>query len=216
MKNRKLNIIEDLTIRKEHYSLANKLCEKIFEENKLPIQKMVIAIGGESGSGKSTTAFCLQKELTERGLNCVVLHMDSYFKLAPKDNHQNRLQSLDNVGPHEVNMSILNEHITAFKKWTNFIEVPIVNYKENSLSHKKLDLSDSQVLIVEGVYTFLLENLDQKIFIDRTYLDSHQQRIERTRENYDPYVELVLKVEHKIVAPLINKASLVVDKNYDI
>ena len=124
--------------------------------------------------------------------------------------------SLENVGPQEVNMSNINEHISSFRKGVKSIQVPIVNYKKSSFTRHELKLTNVDVLIVEGVYSFLLENLDYKIFLKRTYVDSLNVRANRTREKYDPFVELVLAIEHDIVEPMIHEADFIVDKNNTI
>ncbi len=210
------NIEEEFNFKDEYYLLGKALCERIIDHTNHSFQKTVIVIGGESGCGKSTTAFCLEKELMAKGFNCTTVHMDSYFILPPKDNHQNRMESLNNVGPHELDMPLLNEHIIAFKSNKKNITIPVVNYRENIFSEKDLDLSNTEVLIIEGVYSFLLKNIDHKIFLSRTYRETFQNRIKRTREDYDPLIELVLEIEHKIVSPLIDKADFVIDKNYSI
>lgn len=211
-----MNISEELNIREEYYALGIELCDRILDNNMLDIGKIVIAVGGESGSGKSITAICLEKEFIKRGINCITLHMDSYYKLPPKDNHQNRLKSLDNVGAHELNMQLLDDQINAFREGHKSITVPVVNYVENSFSTKKIDLSQIRVLLIEGVYSFLVKNTDKKIFLSRSYHETFQNRIKRTREEYDPFVETVLEIEHKIVSPLIADADLVITKDYSI
>lgn len=210
------NINEELSFREEYYALGKELCDRILENSDLTSGKLVIAIGGESGSGKSTTAICLEKELIEKGIGCNTLHMDSYFNLPPNDNHQKRVVSLDNVGPHEVNISLLNDHIVSFLDGKKNITIPVVDYKANLFTKKVLDLTKLEILIVEGVYSFLLENLNHKIFLSRTYHDTHQNRIKRNRESYEPLIESVLEIEHKIVSPMLEEADLVIMKNYSI
>lgn len=209
-----LNINENLDIRDEYYVLGKKLHNRILELTKSPIEKLVIAIGGESGCGKSTTAVCLEKEFVDSGINSTTLHMDSYFKIPPKDNHQNRVKSLKNVGPHEVNIMLLNKQIEAFKNDDTNLEIPVVNYEENRFTTKRIDLSGVDVLIVEGVYSFLLDNIDHKIFLTRTYHDTYKNRRKRTRENYDPFIEQILEIEHNIVSPMIEDADLIIMQNY--
>jgi len=211
-----LNIVEELEIRSEYFDLARSLVEKLVAAGDLSAPKSIIAIGGESGSGKSTTAFCLENELKEKGINTITLHMDSYFKLPPRDNHEKRVQSLDNVGPKEVDLEKLNSHISAFKDAASFIEIPVVNYKDNNFSYNNTDVSEFQVMIVEGVYVFMLENIDAKISLIRTYKDTLASRMKRTRESYQPLVESILEIEHDIVSPAIATADYIIDKNYQI
>lgn len=208
------NIGEQLLIRDEYFVLARALYQQLSGVSNL--QKKVIAIGGESGCGKSTTAICLERELAKNGVPCSTLHMDSYFKLPPKDNHQNRVLSLENVGPQELNMELLNMHTRAFKDGVDSIVIPVVSYEENCFAEKELDLSNTQVLLVEGVYSFLLENVDRKIFLSRTYHDTKHNRLKRTREKHNPLTELILEIEHKIVAPQINEADYIINKDYSL
>lgn len=213
---RDLNIGEKLSFREEYFSLANELCEMILKNSELPLYRNVVAIGGESGCGKSTTAFCLEQKFNEKGIHAMTLHMDSYFHLPPKDNHQNRLENLENVGPHELNMELLNSHVEAFKIGNKVIEIPIVNYVENNFTMKVLNIENVNILIIEGVYAFLMKDLDHKIFLNRTYKDTFHNRKNRTRENYDPFVEVILEREHKFVLPMAKDADYIIDKNYSI
>lgn len=211
-----LNIVEELSIKSEYYDLAKDLCGKMQAANILTKSKLTIAIGGESGSGKSTTAYCLKKELDNQGVSSVILHMDSYFKLPPKDNHKQRIGSLGCVGPQEVDLKKLNEHLSSFRNNTKEIQVPIVSYEDNRFTSRKVNLNSIDVLIIEGVYSFMLENLDLKIFLERTYKDTFQNRIKRTRENHEPLIESILEIEHEIVRSMKINANYIIDKDYRI
>ena len=78
-------------------------------------QRRVIGVAGESGSGKSVTAEELARACNGVGLGTLVLNQDNYFFLPPRTNHEHRVESLENVGPHEVNMALLSSHISAFR-----------------------------------------------------------------------------------------------------
>lgn len=211
-----INIQEEIIIRDEYQMLSNEICQKILSKEVLPISKIILAIGGESGSGKTTTAICLEKALSGKGIDSTTIHMDSYFKLPPKENHLKRIEDLSHVGPQEIDMALLNHHLKTFKKGENSIRIPVLNYTMNLFTHETLDLSKIKVLIVEGVYSFLLEEVDHKIFMARSYKDTYQNRIARTRETYDPLVELILEIEHNIVSPLIRQSDFIINKDYSI
>ncbi len=182
----------------------------------IPMQNgFTISVAGESGSGKSTLALALQQVMEERGLKSVVLHMDDYFILPPATNHAEREKDINWVGSGEVKLELLQEHIQQFKMGEKVIHKPLVNYNENSIASEELDLTDVQVLIVEGTYTSLLET-DLRIFIDRTYLDTFEDRVKRARDPITPFVESVLAIEHKIIAGQAGFADIVLDKTFEI
>ncbi|MDQ1094977.1 MULTISPECIES: uridine kinase family protein [Chryseobacterium] len=193
---------EILEILKKHFLLAQK-------------HKIAVGIAGESGSGKSVTAFALQKVLHEMNIKSIVLQMDDYFKLPPRTNHENRLISLENIGPHEVNLKKLSENIDDFKKGVAIIEKPLVHYRENSIQTEVLETSECEVVIVEGTYILELEDFEYKIFIDRNYKDTYKNRMQRNRDEKSDFVEKVLDIEHHIIRNFKNNADLILDKNYN-
>lgn len=212
----KLNIVEELSIKNEYFDLAVDLHRRMESKNIFATPKLTISIGGESGSGKSTTAYCLKQELSNQGISSVILHMDSYFKLPPKDNHKQRIESLDHVGPQEVDLNKLNDHLSAFRNGSKEIHVPIVSYEDNTFTSRKINLDSVGVMIIEGVYSFLLENLGLNIFLERTYKDTFHNRVLRTRENHEPLIESILEIEHKIVRSMRVQSDYIIDKEYSI
>lgn len=178
------------------------------------LNKYVIVIGGESGSGKSVAAVCLQKLLHNENINSVIIHQDDYFFLPPKSNHQNRVKNIENVGTQEVNLMLLQQHIFDFKKNKESIEKPLVDYDNNTISTEIIEIKNAQVLILEGTYSLKLTHADLTIFMDRTYKETVLQRTERGREQFDEFIEKVLFIEHQIIRRTKEYAQLIVNKNY--
>lgn len=208
---------DNIELKDEYYSTAEALFNRL-EKVLTTTSKFVVAIGGESGSGKTVTALCLQELLEKNNYAAAVFHIDDYFFLPPQSNHQKRLESIENVGAHEVNFDLLNENIKAFKKGCEQLEKPLVNYAENSIASETVLLKDVSVLIVEGTYSFLVERADYKIFMSRNYIETKQSREARKRGNEasDPYNNIVLEVEHQLIHPLKEKANAIVDFNYKV
>ena len=73
-------------------------------------------------------------------------------------------------------------------------------------------------MIAEGAYTTLLKHVDTRVFIARNRLDTLAHRKKRNRGNdiSDPFIEEVLKTEHKIIAGHQQLADFVITKEYDV
>jgi uridine kinase len=206
-----------IELKEKHLATAKEITailKEKFSFNK--VKKIAIGIAGESGSGKSVTAFAIQKILEQEHLKSLVVQMDDYFKLPPKTNHENRLQSLENVGIHEVDLEMLSKNINDFKNGISEIEKPLVNYNENSISTEKVNTSDYDIMIVEGTYILELEGFDFKIFIDRNYKDTYENRMKRNRDEQSDFVEKVLEIEHQTIRKFKNNADLILGKNYEL
>ena len=207
---------EQLKISDSFYTLSNMLIGNI--ELKFPdfsTSRLVMGIGGESGSGKTVTATCLRDTLKSHHINAQVLHMDGYFHLPPADNHQQRLTGMEHVGPHEVNLALLDEHITAFRG-QGTVNVPLTDFHNNQFLYETVDFSSVSVLIVEGTYVLNLAELDYRVFIGRTYHQTFMDRMARGREGFDPFVEQVLEIEHSIIRKYADIADIIVNENFTI
>ncbi|MBK7219930.1 MAG: adenylyl-sulfate kinase [Saprospiraceae bacterium] len=174
-----------------------------------------LSIAGESGSGKSTLALALQHVLHENGQKAMVLHMDDYFKLPPASNHNKRIEDIAWVGPGEVHLDVLQNHLEAFKAGAPKIDKPLVFYAENEIKSETLEFTGTDVLLIEGTYTATLQ-VDLSIFINRTYLDTFADRVKRARDPITPFVEQVLEIEHEIIARQGEMANVIIDKNFEI
>jgi len=201
-----------------HLKTAALLFEEINKNQKLNSKQNKIAIGiaGESGCGKTITAFALQKFLEEKGIHSAVLQQDDYFILPPKTNHENRLKNIENVGLQEVNFEAIEKNFKDFKNNCSAITKPLVHYKENKISTEIIDLKKVNVLIIEGTYILNLKGLDFTVFIDRNYKDTYENRMLRNRDVQSDFVENVLEIEHQIIKTFKSKADVILDVNYQI
>lgn len=205
---------EELEIRNEYFILSESIVQTVMDSNGLPKTKMVISVCGESGSGKSVTAICLVKKLIENKIKAVMLNQDGFYHLPPKKNSLKRKTDISWVGPQEVNLKFMQEAINNFKDGEPKVKIGIVNYIENTIFESELDVSEVEILIVEGTFSFLLEGSDVKIFIDRTFKDTRSVRQARNREQYDPFVEKVLQIEHEFISGLKSMADMFISKDY--
>lgn len=208
-----------LIIEEHHYKAAKKIVEKIIEKIEANKSRYIITVAGESGSGKSETAKALADELEKHGIKSVILGQDDYFFLPPKSNDAKRREDSEWLGPHvEVNLDALENNLNDAINGSNEITKPLVDYKKNTIEREKISLIGIKVIIAEGTYTSLLKHVDTRIFIARNRLDTLEHRLKRNRggEAEDPFVEQVLKTEHKIIAGHIQLADFVITKNYEV
>ncbi len=209
-------IKESFQLKEEYFSLSLGIIDELKSKSILKKDKFIIGVCGESASGKSITAKCLQIELEKLNINSVILHQDNYYKYTPKENHKKRKADLKWVGFNEVNLNQMQVHVDQFLADQSGITLPVVDYVNNQFLDNKVSFQSVQVLIVEGVYSFLLSGFDYKIFMARTYLETQAKRQARTREVYDPFIEQVLKIENQLIQPLKEKADLIISKDYTI
>ena len=135
----------------------------------------------------------------------------------PRTNHNRRVDDINWVGTQEVNLKLLDEHMASFKdKLTVLLEKPLVIFKEDTITSERVDLSPFNVLIAEGTYTSLLTNIDYRVFIDRDYHDTMEDRRERGRETIDEFSEQVLKIEDRIISKHRSLAQFIVNKDFSV
>jgi len=205
---------ELIVLKPEYLNLGNSIFQYLSKKIELHRSKCIVAIAGESGSGKSVTAKSIQAVLDKNGIISVVLSMDNYFHLPPKKNHESRVSNIHQVGTQEVNLALLQSHINSFKQGWEFIEIPQTNYENDTIESKSISLKEIDVLLIEGTYVFDLENIDYLIFMEHTYKDTYLQRKHRNRDEMTSFIEEVLEIEHKIIREGKSKADILIDTHY--
>lgn len=179
--------------------------------------RICIAVGGESGCGKTSLTYALLKDIEEAtNLRGFIFHADDYFILPPKDNHNQRLEDISNVGTQEVQLELLDTHINEFKKGKSNLKKPLVIYDENVILEEHVNCLEYDFCLVEGTYVMLLEEPNYKLFMEINYHDTHDLRIKRARDIIDDFTEQVLEIEHQIVKKHRQMAALSIDKKYNI
>ena len=178
--------------------------------------KFIITIAGESGSGKSEIAAALSNLLLEKGVKSIILQQDDYFVYSPKTNARMRRKDVNHVGLSEVHLTLLDQNLHDIMVGKSEIDKPLVIFDDDIITEEKVKLEGTDVVIVEGTYTTTLKNVHQRIFIDRTYLDTRETRKLRSREEQDEFLERVLKIEHKIISSHKPQADIIVTSDYKV
>ena len=196
--------------------LTMSLAAMVIDRFRLPCDgRVVIAVAGESGSGKSTTSTSLGRELSAGGIPTGLIHQDDYFLRPPRTNHEYRLLDLRHVGPHEVNLELMQLHVEAFLAGRDGVEGPAVDHPANRFVTRQLDFAALQALIVEGTYVFRLRGIDARIFLDATHEDTKERRRARNRDIDAPVIDRILAIEHEIIAQQAQQADIVIDRDFE-
>ncbi len=210
----------DIIVLEEHHrAAARAIVPAILPAIRAKDGRYIVTVAGESGSGKSEVGRAIADELAENDIAAVLLGQDDYFKLPPKSNDARRRKDDSWLGPHvEVHLDLLEQNLVEAINGANQIVKPLIDYDENSVEDETVDLTGSKVVIAEGTYTSLLRNVDTKVFIARNRLDTleHRQKRNRGDEVGDPFIENVLKMEHKIIAGHKQLADFVITRDYDV
>ncbi len=201
---------DKLVITEYHLSNGRKIARACIDLIKKTDGIFTIAVAGESGSGKSETAATTAQELEKIGKRVLILGQDDYFALPPKSNSARRLEGIGWVGPGEVRLDLLDEHLAAAKRGDTSITKPLVHFEENMIDEEIVSLEGVNVVIAEGTYTSILKKIDFRAFIDRTYHDTLKHRKERARDQVEgEFIDRVLEIEHEIISAHKARADIV-------
>ncbi len=205
-----------LVIQEWHIKAGNKAAELILPMIEKSKGKFSITVAGESGSGKSEVAEVIAKSLAEHNIESVILQQDDYFVLPPKSNENKRRGDMDWVGANEVSLDLMDQNLKAIKSGATQINKPLVIFEEDRITEETMDIGDANVVIAEGTFTTTLNNIDCRVFIDKTFHETKKARLLRAREEQDEFLENVLKIEHKIISSHKRMADILIVGEYDV
>ncbi len=207
---------DKLIIKEKHYRAARQIVELVMPFIETSEMIYAMSVAGESGSGKSETAVAIKEELAKRSINTTILQQDDYFVLPPKTNDQHRRGNIKWVGKDEVNLELIDQHLTVLKQGGSELIKPLVVYADDTITTESLNVKDCFVVIAEGTYTTALVNIDCHVFIDLTYHQTKKSRLERAREEQDQFLEKVLEIEHKIISAHKEQADFIINEEFNV
>jgi uridine kinase len=162
------------------------------------------------------TARNLARALVDVGVTSDVLHQDNYFVRPPRANHAFRCLDLSHVGPHEVQLGVLAQHIDDFRAGRDDVAAPLVDYARDQFVQQRHYFGQLRLLIVEGTYALTLPGLDFRIFLEATHVETQERRRVRNRDLDEPVIDEILTIEHRIIAPQRLAADVIIDRDFRI
>lgn len=192
-------------------------------------ERLIVALGGESGAGKSEVAEYLRFALRKADLKAVTVPGDAFFKLPPAKNHAARIKAhedgrlKDYLGPAEVDLKKLESIIdTAKSRINNITHVPSDCRKLGARRYDSVpvNLDRYDVVLIDLTYSLTLRTADIRVFFESDY----KKRVEEVRSrnfSRDPdqdfdFMLQVLEIEHGIIQALRTKSDLIITTDYSV
>ena len=162
---------------------------------------VVIGIAGGTGSGKSTIADAIQKEVKQ---DITIITQDSYYKSFVSMSLQERSE-INYDHPQSLDNKLFIKHIRSLKKGVP-INMPTYNFEIHLRSENKIPKKPTKIIIVEGILLFenpkIRELLDIKIFVDTDPDIRILRRIERDIKERGRNLESIIDQYRATVRPM--------------
>jgi uridine kinase len=205
-----------LLITDKHRAAAKMIADHILKNRK---QRMIVAISGESGSGKTELAHAIAKLMRREGIFAKLLHTDNYYKTHPLERREWRTKhGIENVvGYDEYQWDAIYKNLSDFRHGRKS-EMPCVDLVTEQVDKLTTNFSEVDMLIIDGLYAIKTESADLRVFIELTYLETKEKHTKdaRGKEVMDEARWATLGQEHKMVQALRPLADLLVTKDFEV
>ena len=163
---------------------------------------LVIGVAGGSGSGKTTVAQMVWKQVGKSRI--AFLQHDSYYReLTGLPVTQRAQVNFDH--PDSLESEMLREHILQLKQW-KAVEVPVYDFTTHSRTSETIHVEPRRVILVEGILIYadprLRELFDVKIFVDTDSDIRFIRRLNRDISERGRTTEMVVKQYLNTVRPM--------------
>jgi uridine kinase len=205
-----------LLIQDKHKKAGEDIIQRILKQKK---DKFIVAISGESGSGKSELAHVIAKGLRKYNIMAKPLHTDNYYNSDPLKRKAWRVENgIEKVvGYNEYLWDEIHQNVDDFKN-NRKSEMPCVDLVTEQVDRLITDFSTVDMLIVDGLYSIKTNHVDLRVFIELTYLETKEKHTKdsRGKEVMDEVRWAILGQEHKMVQSLKPMADLLVTREYEV
>ena len=203
-----------LLITDKHREAGAKIVEHILKVRK---EKFIVAISGESGSGKSELTHVVARGLRQHGVMAKPIHIDNYYRIHPLERTAWRQShGIENVvGYGEYDWDTIRQNIRDFREGKPST-MPCVDLVTEQIDQLTTDFSTIDMIIIDGLYAIKTEEADLRVFIELTYHETKKAQLVRGKEPQNEYRMRVLEQEHKMVQSLRPTADLLVTKDYEV
>lgn len=168
---------EDLLfINDKHESTAETILEKVLEIKK---EKCIVAVSGESESGKSEISYCLGRLLRKKGIKCKIINMDSFYLIPAEERRAWRQKhGIKSIGFKEYDWKTIDRILSDFRK-NRKSTMPFYDVISIQTDELVTDFKDIDILIVNGLYSIKIKEADLKVFIEVSYKDTTSVQVKK-------------------------------------
>lgn len=208
-------MLGDVLLIEDKHRIAGEII--LLEILKRKKDKYIVAISGESGTGKTELAHVIAKGLRKHSIFAKPIHIDNYYNTLPLERTEYRQKNgiEEVVGYNEYDWDTIYRNINDFKNDSKST-MPCVDLVTEQVDTLITDFKGIDMLIIDGLYAMKTDNVDMKIFIDLTYHDTKKAQLLRGKEPQNEYRMRVLIQEHKMVAALKVMADIIIKKDYNV
>jgi len=163
---------------------------------------LVIGIAGGTGSGKTTVANVILKQVGEKHI--AYLPHDAYYRdLGDLPYDQKAAMNFDH--PDSLETELMIEHIKMLKDGKS-VEIPVYDFSIHSRTSRTIRVDPHPVVVVEGILLFvekeLRELLDIRIFVDTDADIRFIRRLQRDITERGRTTEMVIQQYLSTVRPM--------------
>ena len=201
-----------LLITEEHRKAGSEIVKRL---RRVENTKFVLALGGESGSGKSELAHVISRQMKDLGRLTKILHIDNYYQVSPTERTAwRRKHGIQSVGLDEYNWDLIHQNIREFREGKEAM-LPCIDLLTDQEDKLITNFHGIHFLILEGLYP-LKADVDLRIHIDRTYKETKKAQVLRKKEPQTEFRLQILQREHEVVQSLRPLADLIVTKDFNV
>jgi uridine kinase len=202
-----------LLITDNHKKAAREILTYLEKESG---DKIILAIGGESGSGKTEIAHEVAKALKIKGSPAKIMHIDNYYLTSPAERTAWRQEhGIKSIGYQEYDWELINKNLGEFLGNQEQVSMPCIDLLTDQEDLLVTSFKGLKYLIIEGLYAIQAE-ADLKVLIDLTYHETKKAQFARGKEPTNEYRWQVLEREHEVVRSLLPRADLLVNKDFSV
>jgi uridine kinase len=181
-----------LKINVSHRKRAQVLFDWLNQRYTNPDKKLVIAVGGPSGSGKSEIGALISSLYQSAGIPALLVPCDNYPIRAPKFNDAHRRELFDSKGKEalaaylgsedEILFSRLGEISRDFLNGADTVNLRKINMQTCEITESiPTKVGHLKVLVFEGTWSCRIPGLSESVFLATDFKKTAEHRAKRAR-----------------------------------